>query len=37
MRLLHNLFENRDQFSIQSRDLGLDFLPDSIWPVTASC
>lgn len=25
MRLLHNLFENRDQFSIQSRDLGLDF------------
>ena len=25
MRLLHNLFENRDQISIQSRDLGLDF------------
>lgn len=37
MRLLHNLFENRDQFSIQSRDLGLDFSARQYLPVTASC
>ena len=36
MRLLHNLFENRDQFSIPGIWDWI-FLPDSIWPVTASC